>query len=96
MQTAWVAFDVVLVVTLFALTMSGATGSARRWRAAISVDAAVTAAQVALYDAPRAHGDPFDWAVMIVSMAGPLLAAIVLWGAVGHRLSAPDAVPPSG
>ena len=75
----------MLVVTLFALTM--------RWRhwlgaalaTAISVDAALTTAQVALYDAPRAHGDPLDWAVMLISIAGPLLAAVVLWGAVGHR-----------
>ncbi len=88
-KTAWIAFDLVLVVTLFALTL--------RWRhwlgallaSAISVDGALTTAQVALYDAPRAHGSPIDWLVMLVSIAGPLLAATVLWGAVGHRLAEP-------
>jgi len=91
-KTAWIAFDLVLVVTLFALTM--------RWRhwlgaalaTAISVDVALTTAQVAFYDAPRAHGDPIDWVVMMISIAGPLLASVVLWGAVGHRRSTPDLV----
>jgi phosphatidylglycerol lysyltransferase len=88
-KTAWIAFDLVLVVTLFVLTM--------RWRhwlgaalaSAISVDVALTTAQVALYDAPRAHGSTVDWVVMMVSIVGPLLAATVLWGAVGHRLAEP-------
>jgi phosphatidylglycerol lysyltransferase len=88
-KTSWIAFDLVLVVTLFALTM--------RWRhwlgaalaSAISVDVALTTAQVALYDAPRAHGSAIDWLVMLISIAGPLLAATVLWGAVGHRLAEP-------
>jgi hypothetical protein len=37
-----------------------------------------------LYDAPRVHG-VFDWLVVATSLAGPALAAVVLWGAVGHR-----------
>jgi phosphatidylglycerol lysyltransferase len=83
MQTGWVAFDLLLVAALFALT--------RRWRhwlgvavaTAISADAVVTALQWALYDAPQVHG--FDWLAVAISLAGPALAAVVLWGAVGHR-----------
>ena len=86
MQTGWVVFDLVLVAALFALTW--------RWRhwlgvavaAAISADAVLTPAQVALYDLPRVHG--LDWIVVAISLAGPALAAVVLWGAVGHRARA--------
>lgn len=82
-QPAWVAFDVSLVAALFALTW--------RWRhwlgvavaAAVSADAVLTPAHVALWDLPRVHG--LDWIVVAISIAGPALAAVVLWGAVGHR-----------
>jgi hypothetical protein len=64
----------------------------RRWRhwlgvtvaGAITADALATFMQVQLYDAPRA-GDLVDWLVVAVALAGPALAALVLWGAVGHR-----------
>lgn len=87
-KTGWIAFDAVLVVTLFVLTV--------RWRpwlgaavaTAITADALLTTLQVALYDAPHARGLD-DWAVMAVSMAGPAIAAVVLWGAVGHRRARP-------
>jgi phosphatidylglycerol lysyltransferase len=86
-QAAWVAFDVGLLVALTVLTL--------RWRhwlgvavaTAISVDALLTAAQVALFDAARVHGA--EWGAVAVSLAGPLLATIVLWGAVDHRRSRP-------
>jgi phosphatidylglycerol lysyltransferase len=82
-QAAWVTFDLLLVGALFALTW--------RWRhwlgvavaSAISVDAVLTPLQWVLYDAPRVHG--VDWLVVATSLAGPALAAVVLWGAVGHR-----------
>ena len=87
-QTGWVCFDVALVAVLFSLTL--------RWRhwlgvlvaSAVSADAAVTALQVALYDGPRATAA--DWPVIAISLAGPTLAAIVLWGAVGHRRGDPS------
>jgi hypothetical protein len=83
-KTGWIAFDVALVLALFALTY--------RWRhwlgvavaSAVTADAGLTAAQVAIFDAPRAH-HALDWLVIAVSLAGPLLASVVLWGAVGHR-----------
>jgi phosphatidylglycerol lysyltransferase len=83
MQAAWGAFDVALVVALTVLTL--------RWRhwlgvavaTAISLDTALTALQVALYDAPHARAG--DWLVMALSLVGPALATVVLWGAVDHR-----------
>jgi phosphatidylglycerol lysyltransferase len=86
-KSAWTALDAVLIVTLFSLTW--------RWRhwlgvavaAAITVDACVTTAQVALYNAPRAH-QLSDWIAMTIALFGPALAAVVLWGAVGHRRGA--------
>lgn len=89
-KSGWVGFDLALVAILFALTL--------RWRhwlgvavaAAISADAILTTAQVALYDAPRAHGSVVDWLVIAGSVAGPTLAAVVLWGAVGHRRARPE------
>lgn len=83
-QFGWVGFDTLLVASLFSLT--------RRWRhwlgatvaSAITLDAVLTTLQVVLYNAPNARGF-VDWLVMAVSMAGPALAAVVLWGAVGHR-----------
>ena len=79
----WVAFDVVLALALFLL--------AARWRrwlgvvlaAAISADAVVTAAQVALYNLPRARG--WDGLILAVATFAPAVAALILWNAVGHR-----------
>jgi phosphatidylglycerol lysyltransferase len=84
-QTGWVSFDLLLVAALFALTW--------RWRhwlgvvlaSVISADALLTPLQLVLYDAPRVHG--LDWIAVAVSLGGPALAAVVLWGAVGHRRS---------
>jgi phosphatidylglycerol lysyltransferase len=82
-KTGWVLFDVALVVALVSLTV--------RWRhwlgvavaIAITTDSVLTSLQVALYDAPRVHGA--DWIVVALSLLGPMLATLVLWGAVGHR-----------
>jgi phosphatidylglycerol lysyltransferase len=82
-QVAWVAFDLLLAGALFSLT--------RRWRyrlgvavaCAVSADAVLTLAQIVAWDAPRVRG--IDWLVVAIALLGPALAAVVLWGAVGHR-----------
>ena len=88
-KTAWIAFDVSLVATLFSLTA--------RWRhwlgvvvaSAITADAVLTTLQVGLWDGRRARG--LDWLAVALSIAGPTLAAVILWAAVGHRRAALDA-----
>jgi phosphatidylglycerol lysyltransferase len=83
-HAAWVAFDTVLAAALFAL--------AARWRrwlglvlaVAVTADAGLTAAQVALYNLPRARG-PGDWLVCAVAMAAPTVAGLILWNAINHR-----------
>jgi phosphatidylglycerol lysyltransferase len=86
-KSAWLGFDLALVIALFSLTM--------RWRhrlgvvvaSAITGDALLTALQVGLYNGARARG--LDWAVLALSLAGPTLAAVVLWAAVSHRRARP-------
>jgi phosphatidylglycerol lysyltransferase len=82
-QWAWVGFDLALVTALFALTWRWVHALGVVVAAAISADALVTLAQVALWDAPRVHG--LGWIVAAIALTGPALAAVVLWGAVGHR-----------
>lgn len=83
-RAAWVAFDVGLAGALIAL--------AARWRrslgigvaVAVTVDAVVTAAEVALCHVPRAH-DPVAVALYLIAIGAPSFACVVLWHAVGHR-----------
>lgn len=83
-QWGWVAFDIVLGVALFAL--------ARRWRhalatgvaIAVTADALVTAAEAAVYNAPRARG-LLDWLIIAIAIGAPTSAAVLLWHARAHR-----------
>jgi phosphatidylglycerol lysyltransferase len=83
-QWGWVGFDIVLGVALFML--------AKRWRhdlatvvaGVVTADAAVTAAQAALYNAPRVSGLA-DLAVIAIAIAAPTSAAVLLWHARAHR-----------
>lgn len=83
-QWGWVAFDVVLGAALFSLS--------RRWRhrlativaIAVTADAVVTAAQAAIFNAPRMRG-LFDLFVIAIAVAAPTVAAVLLWHARAHR-----------
>jgi phosphatidylglycerol lysyltransferase len=83
-QWAWVGFDAVLFVALFAL--------ARRWRqpladivaTAVTCDAIVTLGQVVWFDLPRRHGW-FELGVIAMAVAAPTVAAVLLWHARVHR-----------
>jgi phosphatidylglycerol lysyltransferase len=83
---AWVVFDLLLIVGLSLLE--------RRWRQwlvrllaiAIAADAAVTAIEALAWNVPRAHG-VLDALLVAVAIAGPTLAAFVLWGAAGRERS---------
>jgi len=85
-QRAWVVFDVVLALGIFALSFRR-----RRWlgvalAAAVSADALLTTLEAAWYNAPRAHAFS-TWLVLACACAGPTLGALSLWGAV-RRLPA--------
>jgi phosphatidylglycerol lysyltransferase len=83
-RTAWIGFDVVLAAALLAL--------AARWRrplaiavaVAVTIDAFVTTAEVALYNAAGIRGAK-DWLVLAVAVAAPAAASVILWTAIGHR-----------
>ncbi len=83
-QYIWVGFDVVLGVALFVL--------AQRWRrsladlvaAAVTMDAALTILQSIVYDLPRRRG-VIDVFFLVVAIAGPSLASILMWNARAHR-----------
>ena len=73
-KSAWVAFDILLVVLMAELT--------RRWRPALvrflaaltTLDAALTLVQAILYNVPRARG-MLDYTVIALAIAAPTLAA---------------------
>jgi phosphatidylglycerol lysyltransferase len=87
-KTGWVAFDAALVVALFALTARWRNWLGATVATAIAADAVLTTLQVVVYNLPRV-ANVLEGLVMAISIAGPAVAALVLWGAVGHHRSAP-------
>jgi phosphatidylglycerol lysyltransferase len=81
---AWVAFDLLLIVGLSLLEWRWRQWLARALAITIAVDAVVTTVEAIWWDAPRARG-PADAALIAVAIAGPTLAAFVLWGATGRK-----------
>jgi phosphatidylglycerol lysyltransferase len=83
-QWGWVGFDIVLAVSLLALSY--------RWRAvladvvatAVTADALLTLGQAIVYDLPRRRGW-LDIAVAVVAICAPSVAAVLLWNARVHR-----------
>jgi phosphatidylglycerol lysyltransferase len=86
-QWGWVGFDVAIFVALFAL--------ARRWRhhlatlvaAAITADAVTTLAEALFYNVPHRRS-PLDFVVMIIAIAAPTFASIVVWNARARAATA--------
>lgn len=83
-HVGWVVWDVVLVVAMFTLAARWRTGLARALALGTSLDALLTFAQVAVFDAPRTRG-PAEVLALIVACAGPALATSLLWGALAWR-----------
>jgi phosphatidylglycerol lysyltransferase len=83
-QWGWVAFDLVVAVSLLSLSY--------RWRAvladvvatAVTADAVITLVQAIVFDLPRRRG-PFDVLVIVVAVCAPTVAATLLWNARVHR-----------
>jgi phosphatidylglycerol lysyltransferase len=81
---AWVAFDVAMAIALVSL--------AGRWRwwlgrgvaIAATMDAVATWGETLAWNVPHAT-QAIDWVVAMVACVAPTVAAVILWGALGHR-----------
>jgi phosphatidylglycerol lysyltransferase len=82
---AWVGFDVALALGLFRLLRKPNRALLTVLALAVSVDALVTTLKVLIWNLPRIQSR-FDYLLLLLGCAAPTLAAIVLWGARGHRL----------
>lgn len=82
---AWVVFDVALLVGLVRLIRRPVRWLATALAAAITADAVLTLLQAVLWNAPRSRG-LVDDLVIAAACAGPIVAAVMLWGARRTRL----------
>ncbi len=82
---AWVVFDVGLAVALASLARRWRRGLAGLLAALVTLDAGLTWAQAALWNLPRAAGEPLHAAAAVVACLAPAAAAVVLWSAWRHR-----------
>ncbi len=85
LKWGWVAFDALLVVALLSLARRWRDGLARLVTAAVAFDAVVTAAEAALWNAPRI-ATAGAAVVTLAAVLAPALAFIVLWRARRRRL----------
>jgi len=83
-QYGWVAFDVVLAVSLFTLSYCWRAVLADVVACAVTGDALVTLVQAIAYDLPRRRG-PLDLLIVAVAISAPTVASILLWNARAHR-----------
>jgi phosphatidylglycerol lysyltransferase len=83
-QGAWVAFDVVVAVALFALAARWRRWLARALAAAITTDATLTVVQSLVWNMPRARNTG-DALVIGVACLAPAMAAVILWSALRER-----------
>lgn len=82
-QTGWVAFDLFLIVALFALSTRWRTWLATLLAALISTDAALTLVEVLTFNLPRAPDLPHAL-ISTIAVLGPTLAATFLWATRRH------------
>jgi hypothetical protein len=83
---AWVAFDLALASGLFALAARWRGWLGRALTVAVTVDAVATWTETIAWNVPRATR-AIDWLVVVVACGVPTVAAVILWGALGHRES---------
>ena len=84
LRWAWIGFDLLLATALLALAARWRRPLASALALAVTIDAVVTAAEVALYNLGRVE-KPWDWLVLALALAAPSAASIILWNAIGHR-----------
>jgi phosphatidylglycerol lysyltransferase len=85
-QVGWVLFDLALAAALVRLGRAWRAGLDVALAALVSVDAALTTFEVAWINLRRGPPAPGDAAVWLVAIAGPTLAALVLWRGVAKDL----------
>jgi phosphatidylglycerol lysyltransferase len=83
-QWGWVGFDVVLAVSLLALSYRWRAALADLVATAVTADAVLTLGQAIAYDLPRRDG-PLDAVVVVIAIAAPTVASVLLWNARAHR-----------
>ena len=77
---AWVAFDVLVTAAVLRLSTRWSLQLGRLTASAVSLDAALTWLQAALFNVPRMQ-TPLDATVTALAMLAPALAALILWRA---------------
>ncbi len=99
---AWVGVDVALTIGMLALAHRWRWWLGRALAVAATLDATTTLVEAVAWNAPRAKGW-LDWLVVFVACGAPSIAAVILWGALGHRewmrqgaplLAGPPGAPP--
>jgi phosphatidylglycerol lysyltransferase len=85
-QRGWVVFDVGLAVALFALTPRWRPALATWLAVLITADALLTAIEALSWNASRVRGVEDAW-VIVLAIAAPSLAAVVMWNARARRAS---------
>lgn len=84
-HAAWVVFDLGLIAGLTSLLRRWRVGLATLLASLVTLDAMLTSVQAALFNLPRIR----SWRealVVLIAVAGPTVAAGILWRARAHRL----------
>lgn len=91
---AWVGFDVALAAALLRLTYVWQPALATLLAVLLTGDAALTLAEALLYNLPRLHRVG-ELALVATAVAGPSLAAFLLWRGRLHRPRPTKGAPPA-
>ncbi|MDF3065914.1 MAG: hypothetical protein K0R38_1515 [Polyangiaceae bacterium] len=83
---SWVTFDLVVACGLFRFLHKRSTASLAPLAGLVTLDALLTLVQAGLWNVPRASSAA-EYLVIATACAAPLLASVVLWGAVRVRLN---------
>lgn len=84
-QLAWVLFDVGLLAGLFSLVRRWRQGLATLLASVVTADAVLTTIEAALYNVPRISSIA-EGLMVAAAVAGPSIAAVLLWRARAHHV----------
>lgn len=83
-HAAWVAFDIALLLLLRMRRTAKVAGLTRAAATAATIDSLLSLWQVGGWNLPRTSGGG-AWAILAVSVCGPMLAALMLWTAAARE-----------